>query len=782
MRLVVVTPWFGRELKGGAEQQAWQIASRLSKRGHEVEVLTTCCRSHQDDWSTNHWPAAVTEEREGFRVRRFLVDPRNRSAFDAVCARLTRTSPESLLPGVSPVSGEKALVFANELIRSEALLGYLEADATDFQAFILLPYLYGPVLNGIKLLAERACLQPCLHDEPYAYLPDVADAFYKAARIFFNSRGEAELAKQLYGPAVAAKSVVVGEGVEVNGAAGAPCERVDSRERYVLYLGRKIPGKNVDMLVRAFSRFRRVRPNSSLRLVLAGHDAIDLNGAADTIQDAGLVDEATKENLLRNCLALAQPSTNESFSRVMIEAWAYNKPVAVNAFCLATAAEVRTAEAGWLLGTEDDWAKWFLQLDRTNAEELGVLGANGKRRADEIGSWDAALGRYERALADLPSTTAFHIRQPERNHSISIHQFLPNLSYGDAISHFALWIRDELRSFGYDSNIYVQFIDPRLAEQCNLFSSEALESSDSVIYHHSIGSELMQSVSEFRGAKCLVYHNITPAEFLEPFSPEAARLLRAGRRQLHDFASRFELSYGVSTYNAQELAQYGLTPSSILPLPVDPQVWAFRPDEGTMRHLQDGRTNILFVGRIAPNKKQDELVRAFGRYLALDPTARLHLVGFIEYGSAYAEHVRTTINALGIGESVNLTGTVSLAHLAAYYRTADLFWCMSEHEGFCVPLVEAMWFDIPILSFHSSAIPETLGKAALTFRDKSSPEAVAGLAQLLVTDPVLRSRVIAAQRSQRRQYLPERTRPLLRELATALELSTVASNYRRNGS
>ena len=147
MKLAIVIPWFGRELKGGAEQHAWQIATRLAQRGHDLDVVTTCCRSHQDDWSINHLPSGVTEEPEGFTVRRFEVDPRDRPAFDRVCANLLAIPAITLRPGVSPIIPSDAEIFVNELIRSQSLLDYLCAKREAYDWLIILPYLYGPVLS-----------------------------------------------------------------------------------------------------------------------------------------------------------------------------------------------------------------------------------------------------------------------------------------------------------------------------------------------------------------------------------------------------------------------------------------------------------------------------------------------------------------------------------------------------------------------------------------------------------------------------------------------------------
>lgn len=784
MKLAVVIPWFGRLLKGGAEQQAWQIATRLAARGHHVEVLTTCCQSFQDDWATNHLPAGETNEPEGFRTRRFPVEPRDRASFDSVCAKLSKIPRETLKPGVFPVPLEHARIFVDELIRSSALQQFLVSQREQFDSFIFLPYLYGPIIHGLMAVGDRASLQPCLHDEAYAYLPQVAAAFYRARMLFFNSEGEAELAARLFGPGIALKSVVVGEGVETRPPEPLTDEVEPAKfDRFVLYLGRKESGKNTDLLVRAFGRFRLVRPNSSLRLVLAGYGSVELNGYGDYITDLGLVSDAEKEQLLHHCLAVAQPSVNESFSRTMMEAWFHGKPVAVNSQCLATSIEARNAEGGWIAGDEEDWAALFVEIDRAQPEELRRLGENGKRRAKLVADWDKVMDRYEHELK-LMRPPAHDFRSIDVSAPLGIHQFLPNLSYGDAISNEAMSIRSHLRARGLHSEIYVRFIDPRVADQCSIFSPDALNASSAIIYHHSIGTEITPHVLKYGGPKCVIYHNITPAEFFESYRPDFAAILRQGREDLRKLASHFDVAVGDSAFNVEELARCGFRDPGVLSICVDPGKWDTSPDESLMRSLQDGRTNLLFVGRISPNKKQDDLVRAFQQYLNFDPNARLILVGTLEQEDPYAEEVRALIASGGLEPSVIITGNISDSQLAAYYRTAHLFWSMSEHEGFCVPLIESMWFDVPVFAFRSSAVPETLGNAALMFADKADLRAVAALAKIIVDDKTLGATLIRKQRQQREAFLPSKFEPQLTKLVERLlprRDSITSSGKRRTG-
>lgn len=255
--IALIIPWFGESLKGGAEQQAWQIATRLAARGHPVEVLTTCCRSFFDNWAENHLPAGATHE-AGLTVRRFPVAERDHRIFDDLNRELLERPAGSLLPGVSPVEPERAAIWTQQNINSPALETYLTQSKNDYQAFIFLPYLYGVILRGLLLVADQAWLQPCLHDEPYAYLPDVADIFFQARGLLFISAGERQLAAQLYGPMIFAKGEVAGAGIEMESLISdhrADLPAVLASRRFVLCLGRRDAGKGVDRLIAAFQIF-----------------------------------------------------------------------------------------------------------------------------------------------------------------------------------------------------------------------------------------------------------------------------------------------------------------------------------------------------------------------------------------------------------------------------------------------------------------------------------------------------------------------------------------------
>ncbi|MCP2727770.1 glycosyltransferase [Limnofasciculus baicalensis] len=780
--IAIVIPWFGKELKGGAEQHGWQVATRLAQRGHQVEVLTTCCRSFHEDWGVNHLKAGVSWQ-EGLKIRRFPVDRRDREAFDRVNGLMLSIPPGKLKPGVNPVSLQESAIFCDENINSTQLLNYLKNHQDQYQAFIFIPYLYGLILKGLPIVANRAFLQPCLHDEVYAYLPQVANIFHGARGLLFISEGEAELARQLYGPGIISKSLVAGAGVEAGEHYDDAIDKIGDflvkEERFVLYLGRRDPLKNTDLLVRTYGSFKEKYPNSSLKLVIAGTGNISFHNHISGVIDFGLVGEREKEALLANCLALFQPSTNESFSRVIMEAWFYGQPVAAHRDCLATAMAVDSAKGGWLAETKTEWIDLLAKVDLMSEDQLSIYGINGQSYANENAVWDKVIERYETALNLTPRPPSlqgkgenFFLQGKGENFSVGgkrenslsvitqsslgklqeIHQLLPNIAYGDAISNHALAIRDYLRSCGYKSDILVKYMDERVAHEVKLFEAKYLSDRVGLIYHHSIGSEVTKYAIAHSGSKCLIYHNITPAEFFAPYRPEFAKLLAQGRAELHELAPHFPISVGDSAYNSAELSDVGFSEPGVFPIAVNPKKWDIPADHSLMQQLQDGKSNLLFVGRLAPNKCQDHLLEAFAHYLTMDREARLILAGCGDINDPYYCHLINTIQKLNLTKYVLIPGQVNDAQLLAFYRTAHLLWSMSEHEGFCVPLVEAMWFDIPILAYKSSAVPETLGEAGIMFTRKDDLLHVAALAKLLVKDRRLRSTVIKVQRQRREEF------------------------------
>ena len=768
--IAIVIPWFGKDLKGGAEQLAWQLSTRLAQRGHRIEVLTTCCRSFLDDWGTNHFKSGNSFE-QGVLVRRFKVNRRHPGRFGAANELMLATEIDQFKPGINPFSADVSAAFVQENINSKNLFNYLKSHKKKYKHFVFLPYLYGPTLIGLPVVAEKAFLLPCLHNEVYAYLSETVRIFQTAQKILYNSEGEARFAANLFGPGIIHKSSIMGVGIEV--------EPLDTRrdvdqhlpsgvrgKRFVLCLGRRDRTKNVDLLVRAYERFKTHNPLSGLKFVLAGPGERSYDNPLSGVIDLGLVTENEKQALLVKSLALFQPSRNESFSRVVMESWFHGRPVAAHGDCLATAMVVKSAQGGWLARSEKDWAQMFKLIDHVETKFLKDMGSKGRAYVENHGLWDKVIDRYEQVLGLLMQEKTK--MKPHRKLK-EIHQLTPGFTHGDAISNQVILIRDYLKQMGYKSNIYVQFRNPNLKKAAGFFRPGCIAKNAGLIYHHSIGSDLTPHAITHPGPKCLMYHNITPAKLIRPFDPILAERLERGRSELRELAQHFPVNVGDSSFNSQELAAYGFKSPGILPICVNPDKWNIEPDSELMAQLQDGRSNLLFVGRVSPNKRQHELIEAFYHYLTMDANARLILAGEYNVDEPYYKHVMNTINRLGLEKQVLVPGKASDSQLHAYYRCAHLFWSMSEHEGFGVPLIESMWFGIPVLAYKQAAVPETLGRSGIMFTKKDDPISVAALAKLLVKDGVLRAKVVAAQDKRREDFIPEKIFPALNNIIESME-------------
>jgi glycosyltransferase involved in cell wall biosynthesis len=354
----------------------------------------------------------------------------------------------------------------------------------------------------------------------------------------------------------------------------------------------------------------------------------------------------------------------------------------------------------------------------------------------------------------------------------AIHQFVPTLAPRDAVSTHYLAVRRALLHAGYASEIYAYEAKEelrRVARPYREFDGDRSGGGTWILYHSSVGSPVADFVLDRPEPLLLDYHNITPASFFRTWEPTVAGAVHLGRRQLARLAPRAKLGLADSSFNAGELRALGVAETRVVPIMLDVAALDDEPDPRVAERLAAARaaggTDWLFVGRMAPNKAQHDVVKAFAAYRKFhDPEARLHLVG----GSSshrYESTVRQYVDALGLGAAVDLSGPVSGAALSAYYDGCDLFVVCSEHEGFCVPLLEAMYHRMPIVAYASSAIPETLGGAGLLL-DAKDPVTIAAGAARVLSDPTLCNAMIEAGIARLADFDVERSR---RKLMAALE-------------
>lgn len=337
---------------------------------------------------------------------------------------------------------------------------------------------------------------------------------------------------------------------------------------------------------------------------------------------------------------------------------------------------------------------------------------------------------------------------------MKIYQMLPTLSFGDAVSNDALALEKVISELGYKTGIYAENIDARLPKGTAKYVKKmpVLGEKDVIIYHLSTGSKLNYKLASFRCRKIVVYHNITPPSFFEPYSFKAAQLCNSGIEESMFLADKVNYCLAVSEYNKQDLLQMGYQcPIDVLPIVIPFDDYKKTPDQEVIDQYNDGYTNILFTGRIAPNKKQEDVIRAFYYYKKFyNPKSRLILVGSHNGMDRYYHRLKSYINALEL-DDVIFPGHIKFDAILAYYKLADVFLCQSEHEGFCVPLVEAMYFDVPVVAYNSSAIGGTLGQGGFLL-DEKNPAETAGVIDRIVKDADLRENIINNQRERLKDF------------------------------
>jgi len=328
----------------------------------------------------------------------------------------------------------------------------------------------------------------------------------------------------------------------------------------------------------------------------------------------------------------------------------------------------------------------------------------------------------------------------------AVHQVLATLGYGDAIGHEVLGIQRVLRGAGYASEIFVETADHRLESLTRDYRSLVdFSNPDNLLLHHfSLGSKASRTAFALPDRMALIYHNITPPEYFVGVNRKLAWQCFRGRRELRAYRLRCDLALGDSEFNRLDLEALGFDRTEVLPVVPDFSHLDRPANPFVAEQFDDGWTNILFVGRVISNKKIEDLIRFFHAYHTIhNPRSRLLIVGTHTGFERYFAGLTGLAAALG-ARHVHFVGQVSDEELVAYYEIADLFLCASEHEGFCVPLVEAFYKQVPVVAFAATAVPSTMDGAGVLFEDKD-PAHVAAIVDAVVSDCRLQDEIVSGQ-------------------------------------
>lgn len=339
----------------------------------------------------------------------------------------------------------------------------------------------------------------------------------------------------------------------------------------------------------------------------------------------------------------------------------------------------------------------------------------------------------------------------------AIHQLVHTLSYGDAISGEVLALQRVFRGMGCDSEIFAIHEHPKLKGVSHHYRALSADVEGEVILHYSLGSPLNDVYRKLsRASRCLIHHNITPARWFEGINPRIVTDINNGIREFPELCMLSDRLVADSRYNAGEIAALGCT-AEIVPLPIDAKKWDVARNPGIYSLLSSTPgLHLVHVGRLAPNKCVEDIIKAFFFVRrAIDPQAHLWLVGIDIDTELYSFGLKRLVDHLLLRDVVHFTGCLADSEVRALYEAGSVYLCMSEHEGFCLPVLEAMHFGMPVIAYASTALPDTVGNAGVLVHEKRH-EVIAELVGEVCRNNALRTQLVSAGRERVKELTFER--------------------------
>lgn len=339
---------------------------------------------------------------------------------------------------------------------------------------------------------------------------------------------------------------------------------------------------------------------------------------------------------------------------------------------------------------------------------------------------------------------------------IAVHQVIPAATPGDAVTNQAFAWRDLLADWGHGGEIVAEHVHPDLSEQVRRFdrAGKRILDDGAVVLRYAIWSKTAETALRSPERAALVYHNITPGELLRDFNPSLADLCDRGRKALADLPRPASL-IADSSFNAADLRAAGLGDAEVIPLLLDV------PDDGAVRPSSQIEPTVLSVGRIVPNKRLEDVIKAFALFQGhRAPGSRLVLVGSSMGFENYRLALERLVERVG-ARRVFFTGPISTSARDAWYSRADAYLSMSVHEGFCAPLVEAIAHGVPVVARSAGAVPETLSGAGVVIDGLELPLVAEALHEV-VSSPETRAALATAARERLAELRPDKVAPRIR--------------------
>lgn len=328
--IALIIPWYGDHNKGGAEQECNYLAHSLQNAGQKIEVFTTCVKDAASNRGENTLRSGVHIE-SGILVRRFNVKKQNLDKFIPSNLKIYKNED---------FTEQDEFNYYSEDINSPEMYEFIKLHKDDYKAFVFIPYLYGITYNGSNVCTDKAILIPCLHDESYAYMKLTKEMFERVKGVAYLSSPEKRLANQLYN-LKNIKNEVLGAGLDTDWVCS--CDAMRFRKKYgiftdfILYAGRKDPGKKADELLSFFIKYKEKYAGSSLKLVFLGCGTLPIpDKFKSEVFDLGFVSVEDKHDAFAASTVFCNPSWFESFSIVIMESWVAKRPVIVSSHCEVT--------------------------------------------------------------------------------------------------------------------------------------------------------------------------------------------------------------------------------------------------------------------------------------------------------------------------------------------------------------------------------------------------------------------------------------------------------------
>lgn len=388
MKIAFVVPWYG-DIPGGAESECKNTAENLSKNGIEVEIITTCVKEFNSDWSSNYYEEGISRL-NNVTIRRFKVRQRNTELFDRINSKLMQNQK---------ISPKEERIYIEEMINSDDLYRYIETHGSDYDYFLFIPYMFGTTYYGSQIHPRKSFLIPCLHDESYAYMDIYKDMFQNVEGLIFHAEPEAKLANEIFN--IKGKQIILGEGIDTN----ISFEEKRFREKYgiydnfILYAGRREPGKNTPLLIDYFCKYKKRNPND-LKLVLIGSGDISIpEKFKKDIIDLGFVHRQDKYDSFAAASVFCQPSINESFSIVIMESWLCFTPVLVHSGCAVTKNHCIKGKSGLYFDNFEEFEA-CINFFLNNPQLRKRMAINGNKYVNDNFNWNRIVEKYIRFLEE----------------------------------------------------------------------------------------------------------------------------------------------------------------------------------------------------------------------------------------------------------------------------------------------------------------------------------------------------------------------------------------------